>query len=488
MLVAPASTILFYAPNLIPAPDRVIMQCEGGLIKASPQSGVYTTSTTPQRLARLSQLVDHTSESSLPHSSALKNSSFLKASEDLSQSVARLANPANLSEKLLDRRELPRLQVETNIAIPKPQYSQKQQQQEVESDQHSHHDSVALNKQLGLIVKPLTEEELMGISLEEAATFMKKGSCPHIRERRVQFVNGLVGFAAEFIYAIWPVTKEISSQSKSKVLSLRNFVEEVLRRSRTSYVTLNAALYYLNKASQKGRSFTSSQKNLNKYTFCGRRMFLASLVLSTKFLQDRAYTNKTWSKISGLPAREVTACEMALIQWMNWELCIPSLSFAKWQQLVLKRVQLPSSPIDTKISGNCCNVSSLEAGGDSTENSPTITHSQFQRYGVLTPHPEPCALGKKIKKLPLEPHYRSIAEDSLSNVFPSPAIGTIPEAITPKKRFLNTNDDTLLLVKNTTTAVLLDQRKRTKLENIDIVKSISNDDDDDERTSNYAKI
>lgn len=37
-----------------------------------------------------------------------------------------------------------------------------------------------------------------------------------------------------------------------------------------------------------------------------RRTFLASLVLASKFQLDRAYSNKAWAKLSGLPAQEVT--------------------------------------------------------------------------------------------------------------------------------------------------------------------------------------
>ncbi|KAF8332070.1 uncharacterized protein EI90DRAFT_2919227, partial [Cantharellus anzutake] len=52
-----------------------------------------------------------------------------------------------------------------------------------------------------------------------------------------------------------------------------------------------------------------------------RRTFLASLVLASKFQQDRAYSNKAWAKLSGLPAQEVTRCENALgnaLQWRLW--------------------------------------------------------------------------------------------------------------------------------------------------------------------------
>ncbi|KAI9596083.1 hypothetical protein BDF19DRAFT_345078, partial [Syncephalis fuscata] len=55
---------------------------------------------------------------------------------------------------------------------------------------------------------------------------------------------------------------------------------------------------------------------------CGRRMFLASLVIATKYLQDRAYSNRAWSRVSGLSASEITRCERKLLHWLSWNLYI----------------------------------------------------------------------------------------------------------------------------------------------------------------------
>lgn len=52
-----------------------------------------------------------------------------------------------------------------------------------------------------------------------------------------------------------------------------------------------------------------------------RRTFLSSLVLATKFIQDKAYSNKAWAKLSGLASKEVGRCERALggaLQWRLW--------------------------------------------------------------------------------------------------------------------------------------------------------------------------
>ncbi|KAG0287524.1 hypothetical protein BGZ97_007077 [Linnemannia gamsii] len=70
---------------------------------------------------------------------------------------------------------------------------------------------------------------------------------------------------------------------------------------------------------------------------CGRRMFLAALILASKFQQDRTYSNKAWSKISGLPVSEINLNEIAFLALIDYrlfvshhyaaaDLCVPSMT------------------------------------------------------------------------------------------------------------------------------------------------------------------
>jgi len=49
---------------------------------------------------------------------------------------------------------------------------------------------------------------------------------------------------------------------------------------------------------------------------------LASLLVATKFLQDRAFSNKAWAKLTGLSPREIGRCERALLQVLEWRLWV----------------------------------------------------------------------------------------------------------------------------------------------------------------------
>jgi hypothetical protein len=80
---------------------------------------------------------------------------------------------------------------------------------------------------------------------------------------------------------------------------------------------------------------SSSLSNLPSPLLCPRRAFLASLILASKFNQDRCYSNRAWAKLSGLPAREIGRCERALGDALDWRLWVgkkqPSRSLSRCQ-------------------------------------------------------------------------------------------------------------------------------------------------------------
>ncbi|KAJ3860555.1 hypothetical protein EV359DRAFT_17462, partial [Lentinula novae-zelandiae] len=55
---------------------------------------------------------------------------------------------------------------------------------------------------------------------------------------------------------------------------------------------------------------------------CPRRTFLASLILATKFMHDKSYSNRAWATVCKLPSREVSRCERALANALQWRLWV----------------------------------------------------------------------------------------------------------------------------------------------------------------------
>jgi PHO85 cyclin-5 len=156
------------------------------------------------------------------------------------------------------------------------------------------------------------------------------------------------------IEVIWPLS--VASQDRDSVfggrnlIGLRTFIQEVLKRSKTSYSTLQVALYYLVliKPCIPRVDFTHEQtedSHALRAMQCGRRMFLAALILASKYLQDRNYSARAWSKISGLKVAEINTNEIAFVTAVNWKLHIPESRFQRWADIVFKYSTSQSSNV-----------------------------------------------------------------------------------------------------------------------------------------------
>jgi hypothetical protein len=156
--------------------------------------------------------------------------------------------------------------------------------------------------------------------------------------------------ATQMVEVIWPLSmvpsSAIEGSSGRSVLPLRTYIEETLRRSRTSYSTLQVALYYLIliKPWVPKRDFTMEQTGdcpADRALMCGRRMFLAALILASKYLQDRNYSAKAWSKMSGLPVKEINANERTFLAKIGWKLHVAKPLFDRWTDVVIKYQTMP---------------------------------------------------------------------------------------------------------------------------------------------------
>ncbi|EFW99171.1 g1 s-specific cyclin [Grosmannia clavigera kw1407] len=189
---------------------------------------------------------------------------------------------------------------------------------------------------------------------------------PHLPPYRPFFGNLIaeppLSIILSIVQAIWPLSSVIgrgesassgsgSSSNGSYLLPLRTFIQETLRRSRASYSTLQVALYYLLliKPRLPGHNFTMEQPS-DSYACralqCGRRMFLAALILASKYLQDRNYSARAWSKISGLATAEINQNETAFLHAVDWRLHITNDVYNRWIDCVnrFNPPQLPPSP------------------------------------------------------------------------------------------------------------------------------------------------
>jgi hypothetical protein len=162
--------------------------------------------------------------------------------------------------------------------------------------------------------------------------------------RKVGFVDKIVASATEIVKAIWPRSWTVETGS---TLPLRTFIQETLRRSRTSFSTLQVALYYLILI----RPVIAQRDPAKERTLgCGRRMFLSALILASKYLQDRNYSARAWAKISGLSVTEINQNEIAFLIAIDWRLYVAQDVFEQWTRIVGTHAPSTMPPSATAVS------------------------------------------------------------------------------------------------------------------------------------------
>ncbi|SYW81604.1 uncharacterized protein UHO2_00128 [Ustilago hordei] len=169
----------------------------------------------------------------------------------------------------------------------------------------------------------------------------------------------LADAAVRTLDAIWNASTPSESCDLAKgnsALPLQVFIRETLRRARASCSTLQASLLYcvrLGEACKRSRQMSLRQSTraagvqveveaqsssplhgMNKeelcLTRCPRRMFLASIMVASKFVQDRTYSNRAWAKISGLAAKDLGKLERAFLKAIDYRLMTSDVEWDKW--------------------------------------------------------------------------------------------------------------------------------------------------------------
>ena len=206
------------------------------------------------------------------------------------------------------------------------------------------------------------------------------------------FVELLIAFTCRLITAIWPLAGQPPLMSScfngAGVLPLRTFVYETLRRSKTSYSTLQIALYYLIMLRPKlsDIDFTKEQPGSQHQASgkeaygcrsmqCGRRMFLSALMLASKYIQDRNYSTRAWSKISGLRIPEINENERQYLSLIDYKLHLKHETFERWSGVVLMLSKL--SKLQAGCHGQAQQMQDSHCDSDSSSAPWSLPSTQF---------------------------------------------------------------------------------------------------------------
>ncbi|CAO3660772.1 unnamed protein product [Umbelopsis vinacea] len=269
------------------------------------------------------------------------------------------------------------------------------------------------------------------------------------RQERSKFVEKLIETTATVIESIW---SNNSASGRKEVIPTKSFIQEVLKRSKTTYSTLQTALFYLfrikniiiarlKQRAATGNSKRSSEYGTDDYLCCGRRMFLASLMVASKYLQDKNYRNKAWAKISGLDIKEINGAETAFLKIIDYRLFISKPTFDRWFTLLnlhVDQMQQQQQQQQIQCSTEDANPTRLYP----TPSSSPVRHSPYRKpvqqhypsppnsiheYETMTTGVSPSAASQMMFSLPDKVNYSPSDEEEII----SSALSMRPDEMTP---------------------------------------------------------
>ncbi|CCG84326.1 protein of unknown function [Taphrina deformans PYCC 5710] len=189
-----------------------------------------------------------------------------------------------------------------------------------------------------------------GIIVNKLLTPAAEGAAPSLPSlckesvRQYSYVDSLVDVATIITATLWPSEGESGASHTQHGLSLiGHFITETSRKSKTSLSTMQLALLYCIR-------FKRDQNNLSRAILeleaqngktaegfgptvgstCARRNFLSALILASKYLQDRNFSNKAWSKISSVSVSEINLREREFLEITRWNLDVKHDVFQNW--------------------------------------------------------------------------------------------------------------------------------------------------------------
>ncbi|ORX54771.1 hypothetical protein BCR36DRAFT_322092 [Piromyces finnis] len=150
------------------------------------------------------------------------------------------------------------------------------------------------------------------------------------------FIDSLYDIACTILNES-PIWNKQSNTSQENLCSLRSFIVKITESSNTTITTFQVALYYLLQLHQRIENINETTKKQKLYTaLCGRRMFLAALIIASKYATDRALSSGTWaSHIIGQNngirnVSEVNSIQQEFLSIMEYELFIEHENFNHW--------------------------------------------------------------------------------------------------------------------------------------------------------------
>ncbi|ORX80251.1 hypothetical protein K493DRAFT_293171 [Basidiobolus meristosporus CBS 931.73] len=211
-----------------------------------------------------------------------------------------------------------------------------------------------------------------------------KKECASLYEKK-RMVLGVIDAAAIIIDSIWP---NHSMSKHSTILPLRTFIKEIVIRSKTTLHVLQTALLYLLRVKVSGR-YRNSCDNATDFSKCGRRMLLASIIVASKFVQDRSCKNSAWAKITNSSVAEVNSMEITFLRLIDYRLYVSNSVFLQWSGLLHNFTSTQQVQCLLKVL-SCERYQTGALARKMRNPTPRPTPYQTARPQKLSPSPKSC--------------------------------------------------------------------------------------------------
>ncbi|KAI8381152.1 uncharacterized protein BYT42DRAFT_612960 [Radiomyces spectabilis] len=166
---------------------------------------------------------------------------------------------------------------------------------------------------------------------------------PGLVDSSAPVIPQLAEFASSMIYLMWHARKycvsppfspqDRTSPRQCSVTSItaspafKRFCFQVLNATQLSDSAVCVALRYVAILLQANPTIEGAEGS--EY-----RLFIVSLMLANKFLDDNTYTNKTWSEISGMKVNDLNAMEAEFLGALDYNLFVRDTEFFRWRKIL----------------------------------------------------------------------------------------------------------------------------------------------------------
>ena len=117
--------------------------------------------------------------------------------------------------------------------------------------------------------------------------------------------------------------KQIYTSRKLPEISVNNYMVRIAKYMKIEDSTLILALIYIDRITRKRKIF------VNEYNVY--RLFFMSVVVATKYNEDKHYSNTYYAKIGGVELEQLNQMECEFVMGINFDLFVEAKVFDKYE-------------------------------------------------------------------------------------------------------------------------------------------------------------